>query len=154
MKRVVAFVSGVLFAVGLGISGMTHPAKVLGFLDVAGDWDPSLALVMAAGVTVNLLLFQWVLRRGAPLLAARFSLPAFTRVDRALVLGSVLFGVGWGLGGICPGPGLVDTVSGGAAVCSFVVAMLVSMAVFDASRGRWSSREAVEAEARSLKPEA
>ncbi|HEY6461597.1 MAG TPA: DUF6691 family protein, partial [Polyangiaceae bacterium] len=128
------------------VSGMTHPSKVLGFLDVAGDWDPTLALVMAAGVGVNVLFFRWALRRGAPLRATRFSLPDLTRVDRPLVVGAVLFGVGWGLCGICPGPGLVDVAGGAGPFAAFVVAMLASMAVFDASRGRWSPAVAAEPE--------
>lgn len=140
--QLVAFASGLLFAVGLGICGMTHPSKVLGFLDFAGAWDPSLAFVMAGGVAVNLVLFRWALRRGAPYLAAQFSLPARTRVDRPLVVGAAVFGVGWGLGGFCPGPAVVSAVTGAAPVIAFVVAMLASMAVFDASMGRWASRGA------------
>lgn len=141
MKRLaVAFGTGLLFALGLGISGMTHPSKVLGFLDFggipAGTWDPSLALVMGGGVLVNLVFFQLALRRGAPWLASSFSLPAPTRIDAALVGGSALFGVGWGLGGFCPGPALVSAVTGGAPVIAFVVAMLASMAIFDFSVAR------------------
>jgi len=132
VKRLaVAFVSGLLFAIGLGISGMTHPAKVLAFLDFTGDWDPSLALVMGGGVLVNLVFFQLALRRGAPILAPSFSLPRQGRIDAALVGGSALFGVGWGLGGFCPGPALVSAVTGAAPVIAFVVTMLASMALFD-----------------------
>jgi uncharacterized membrane protein YedE/YeeE len=145
VKRLaIAFVSGLLFAIGLGISGMTHPAKVLAFLDFTGDWDPSLALVMGGGVLVNLVFFQLALRRGAPLLASSFSLPSPTRIDAALVGGSALFGVGWGLGGFCPGPAIVSAVTGAAPVVAFVVAMLASMAIFDFSLARRSS--GVEAE--------
>ena len=146
-QKLVAFVSGLLFALGLGVSGMTHPTKILDFLDFTGDWDPSLALVMGAGVLVNLVFFQWVLRRGRPLLAASFGLPPFTRVDVPLVAGAAVFGVGWGLGGFCPGPALVSAVTGATPVVAFVVAMLAAMAVFDASRGRWSARAAVQPEA-------
>jgi uncharacterized membrane protein YedE/YeeE len=145
-QKLVAFASGLLFAVGLGVSGMTHPTKILDFLDFTGDWDPSLALVMGGGVLVNLVFFQWVLRRGRPLLAASFGLPPFTRVDVPLVAGAAVFGVGWGLGGFCPGPALVSAVTGATPVVAFVVAMLASMAVFDASRGRWSARAAVQPE--------
>jgi uncharacterized protein len=137
VKRLaVAYLSGLLFALGLGISGMTHPAKVLGFLDFAGAWDPSLALVMGAGVLVNLVFFQLARRRGAPLLAPSFSLPWQTRVDGSLVGGAALFGVGWGLGGFCPGPAIVSAVGGAAPVVAFVVAMLASMAAFDFARSR------------------
>lgn len=140
MKRlVVAYVSGVLFAVGLAISGMTHPSKVLAFLDFAGDWDPSLALVMGSGVLVNLVFFQLATRRGAPLLAPSFSLPAKTAVDASLLGGAALFGVGWGLGGFCPGPAIVSIVTGATPVVAFVVAMLASMGVYDWMRARASA---------------
>ena len=145
-KLVVAFASGLIFALGLGISGMTHPSKVMGFLDFAGDWDPSLALVMGSGVTVNLILFQLVIRRGAPLFAKGFSLPTPTRVDAALVGGSAIFGIGWGLGGFCPGPAIVAAVTGVAPVVAFVVAMLGTMALFDVSLGRWSAKAQATAE--------
>jgi uncharacterized membrane protein YedE/YeeE len=132
VKRLaVAFASGLIFAIGLGVSGMTHPSKVLAFLDFAGDWDPSLALVMGGGVLVNLVFFQLALRRGAPLMAPSFPKPPRDRLDAALVGGSALFGVGWGLGGFCPGPAIVSAVTGAAPVVAFVVAMLASMAIFD-----------------------
>jgi uncharacterized membrane protein YedE/YeeE len=147
VKRLaVAFASGLLFAIGLGVSGMTHPGKVLGFLDFAGDWDPSLAMVMGGGVLVNLVFFQLALRRGAPLLAPAFSLPPQSRIDAALVGGSALFGVGWGLGGFCPGPAIVSAVAGAAPVVAFVVAMLASMAIFDFVVSRAGKASAVVAE--------
>ena len=147
MKRLaVAFASGVIFAIGLGISGMTHPSKVLAFLDFGGDWDPSLALVMGGGVLVNLVFFQLALRRGAPLMAASFSVPPQARLDAALVGGSALFGVGWGLGGFCPGPAIVSAVTGAAPVVAFVVAMLASMAIFDFSLARRSPGVVAEPE--------
>lgn len=139
--KLVAFVSGLLFALGLGVSGMTHPTKILDFLDFAGTWDPSLAFVMGGGVLVNLVFFQWVLRRGRPLLAASFGLPPFTKVDVPLVAGAAIFGVGWGLGGFCPGPALVSAVTGVGSVVAFVLAMLASMALFDAARGRFSTSQ-------------
>lgn len=132
MKRLaVAYVAGLLFAVGLGVSGMTHPTKVLAFLDFAGDWDPSLALVMGSGVLVNLVAFRWAGRRGAPLLDTEFSLPGKTALDAPLVGGAAMFGVGWGLGGFCPGPALVSVVTGAAPVVAFVVAMLATMGVYE-----------------------
>lgn len=141
MKRlVVAYVSGALFSVGLAVSGMTHPSKVLAFLDVAGAWDPSLALVMGSGLLVNFIVFRRAARRGAPLFARSFSLTERTAVDASLVGGSALFGVGWGLGGFCPGPALVSVVTGATPVVAFVVAMLASMAVFDALERRAVSR--------------
>jgi hypothetical protein len=144
-RLVVAYVCGLLFAVGLGISGMTHPSKVLAFLDFTGDWDPSLALVMGSGVLVNLVFFRMATRRGAPLLAPSFSLPSKTAVDASLLGGAALFGVGWGLGGFCPGPAIVSVVTGTTPVVAFVAAMLASMGVFD-----WMEARAV---ARRLEPE-
>jgi uncharacterized membrane protein YedE/YeeE len=139
MKRLaVAFACGVLFAIGLAISGMTHPTKVLAFLDFAGAWDPSLALVMGSGVLVNVLLFRVAFRRGAPLLAPAFALPDKRAIDARLVGGAAVFGVGWGLGGFCPGPAIVSVVGGAAPVIVFVVAMLVGMALHDRVTGQRS----------------
>jgi uncharacterized protein len=143
----VAFLAGALFAVGLGVSGMTHPTKVLAFLDFAGDWDPSLAFVMGGGVLVNLAGFRWAARRGVPFLASSFSWPPAGNVDARLVLGSAVFGAGWGLGGFCPGPAIVSAVGAAAPVVAFVVAMLASMAIFDASAAPASSSSKARAEA-------
>ena len=132
MKRlVVAYTCGLLFAVGLGVAGMTHPTKVLAFLDFTGDWDPSLAFVMGGGVLVNLAVFRVAGRMRAPLFAPAFSLPTATRLDAALVGGAAIFGVGWGLGGFCPGPAVVSAAGGAAPVVAFVVAMFASMALWD-----------------------
>jgi uncharacterized protein len=139
MKRlVVAFACGALFALGLAISGMTHPSKVLAFLDFAGAWDPSLALVMAGGVLVNVLLFRVAFRRGAPLLGGTFALPQRREIDVRLVGGAAVFGVGWGLGGFCPGPAVVSMAGGAAPVIVFVVAMVVGMALHDRVAGHRS----------------
>jgi uncharacterized membrane protein YedE/YeeE len=132
MKRlVVAFACGLLFALGLAISGMTHPAKILAFLDFAGVWDPSLACVMAGGVLVNVVLFRVAFRRGSPLLASSFALPDKRAIDGRLVGGAAVFGIGWGLGGFCPGPAVVSLAGGAAPVIVFVVAMLAGMAIHD-----------------------
>jgi hypothetical protein len=139
-RLIVAYVCGVIFAVGLGLSGMTHPLKVLAFLDVTGSWDPSLAFVMVSGIVVNFVLFRVALRRGAPLFAPTFALPTATRLDAALIGGAAVFGVGWGLGGFCPGPAIVSVVTCAPSVVAFVVAMLVGMAVFDVIKSRASSR--------------
>jgi uncharacterized protein len=138
-RLIVAYLCGLVFAVGLGVSGMTHPSKVLAFLDFTGDWDPSLALVMASGVLINLVFFRIATRRGAPLLASSFALPERTAVDASLVGGAALFGVGWGLGGFCPGPAIVSVVTGATPVVAFVVAMLLAMGVFDAME-KWAWR--------------
>jgi uncharacterized membrane protein YedE/YeeE len=122
-----ALFSGLLFGAGLLVSGMTMPSKVLGFLDVAGDWDPSLAFVMVGGIGINLVLGRLLLKRAAPLFAPAFSGPTVTAIDGPLVLGAVIFGIGWGLGGYCPGPALVTAAGGGQALL-FVGAMLVGMA--------------------------
>jgi hypothetical protein len=107
-----AFGAGSLVAVGLAISGMTKPSKVVGFLDVAGPWDPSLVLVMAAAVAVTFVAYRLILRRASPIFDMKFHLPTRKDIDRRLVLGAALFGVGWGLGGFCPGPGLVAGAGG------------------------------------------
>jgi uncharacterized membrane protein YedE/YeeE len=119
---------------------MTHPSKVLAFLDVAGPWDPSLALVMGAGVLVNLVGFGLANRAGRPLLARTFGGAPLRVIDARLLGGSALFGVGWGLGGFCPGPAIVSVVGGAAPVVAFVVAMLASMALLDLATARGSSR--------------
>ncbi len=122
---------GLIFGVGLILSDMADPAKVLGFLDLAGRWDPSLAFVMAGAIAVGLVGFAIAKRRIASLLGAPILLPQSRRIDRRLILGSVLFGAGWGLAGICPGPALVLLGTGAGKAWLFVGAMLVGMAVFE-----------------------
>jgi len=124
--------SGALFAVGLALSGMTDPQRVRAFLDVTGAWDPSLALVMGGAVGVGLLLYGPTLARPRPLLDVQFHLPVKTRVDLPLLGGAVLFGVGWGLSGYCPGPALMSLVTLQPAAFLFVVPMLTGMAAFHA----------------------
>lgn len=129
-RLIVAFVTGLVFALGLALAGMTDPMKVIGFLDVAGAWDPSLAFVMGGAVLVYGLLSRFITRRDAPLLDARFFLPTRRDIDARLVAGAALFGVGWGLGGYCPGPALVSTMSFGTSALVFTAAMLTGMALF------------------------
>ena len=129
MIAAAALVSGLLFALGLGLGGMTQPAKVVGFLDVAGDWDPSLACVLAGALVVHGLLVRLVLRRSAPVLASRFVLPTRTDLDASLLAGAALFGVGWGLVGFCPGPAVTALGAGMPEAAVFVTAMLAGMAV-------------------------
>jgi uncharacterized membrane protein YedE/YeeE len=131
MPLLCAFAAGLLFGAGLLLSGMADPAKVLAFLDVAGAWDPSLLLVMAGAIGVGLLPFAWARRRRLSLLGLPMQLPASNRIDRGLLLGAVLFGVGWGLAGICPGPALVLVGSAVAEGLVFTVAMLAGMALFE-----------------------
>jgi uncharacterized protein len=123
----VAFASGLVFAFGLGLSGMTRPGKILGFLDVAGAWDPSLALVMVGAVGVHFLFVRRARRRASPWLAPRFAWPPERRIDARLLAGAALFGIGWGLAGYCPGPALVALASFGPGVLLFVSAMAVGM---------------------------
>lgn len=125
------FVSGLLFAVGLGVSGMTQPQKITEFLNFLGDWDPSLALVMVGAVSVYFLLHLVILRRSAPVFAGKFLLPTRRALDRPLLLGAALFGLGWGLVGFCPGPALVSMVTGHPAVLIFVLAMATGMYAFE-----------------------
>ena len=123
MTRAAAFAFGIVFALGLGLSGMTQPGRVMGFLDVAGDWDPTLAFVMGGAVLVGLLTFPRILRRPRPLLDDHFALPTRTAIDAPLLIGAALFGVGWGLSGYCPGPALVSLVTLSPAVLVFAASM-------------------------------
>ena len=125
IRLLTCLLSGALFGLGLAIAQMTNPLKVQNFLDVAGNWDPSLAFVMGAAVMITLVGFRLVLRRKAPLLGERFHLPTLVHVDRQLVLGAALFGCGWGLTGYCPGPALATLLSGNDEVYLFVPAMLL-----------------------------
>jgi uncharacterized membrane protein YedE/YeeE len=128
VKNVVAYACGVVFALGLGVGGMTQPGRVLAFLDVAGSWDPRLAFVMLGAIAVHAPLYRLALRRGRPLLAPVLQLPARRDVDRRLVAGAILFGVGWGMAGLCPGPALTSLASGEPVALAFVVAMLGGIA--------------------------
>ncbi|AEI61978.1 DUF6691 family protein [Corallococcus macrosporus] len=124
-----AFLSGVLFALGLGLAGMTDPANVLGFLDLAGDWDYRLAFVMGGAIAVHAALRPLIHRRARPLFAATFAALPRGRPDAPLLMGSALFGVGWGLAGYCPGPALTALASGAGQVLVFVAAMLVGFSL-------------------------
>jgi uncharacterized membrane protein YedE/YeeE len=126
-RNFAGFLTGLLFGAGLTVSGLIDPAKVAAFLDVAGAWDPRLAFVMAAAVVVTAIGYRLVLRRDQPLFESGFTLPTRRDLDRNLILGAVLFGVGWGLGGYCPGPALAGLGFGAAATVAFVAAMLVGM---------------------------
>lgn len=131
MQIVVALLAGLVFGLGLIVSGMIDPSKVLGFLDLAGMWDPSLAFVMGGAVLVGAAAFGVAGKRGHSLLGAPMRLPTATRIDRRLVLGSLAFGAGWGLAGYCPGPALASLVSGGTKPLVFTLAMLAGMALFE-----------------------
>lgn len=122
-----SFMVGLLFAAGLVVSGMTQPAKVIAFLDVFHGWDPSLALVMGGAVVVYGLAHRFIRERGSPLLEPKFYLPTRQDIDTPLVLGAALFGAGWGLGGVCPGPAIVSAGSGALPAIVFVAAMVAGM---------------------------
>ena len=123
----VSFVSGTVFALGLGISGMTRPIKVIGFLDFAGKWDASLAFVMIGAIAIYFIAFRLVRRRSTPLLAEKFSVPERKDIDRNLIVGAAIFGAGWGLGGFCPGPAITSLASGAVPVTVFVIAMVTGI---------------------------
>ncbi len=127
LRTLVALLAGTLFGLGLAISGMMNPAKVVGFLDVAGDWDPTLAFVMGGALLVTIPAFRLILGRQRPVLAYDFALPKGTALDARLLGGAALFGVGWGLSGFCPGPAVTALVTGLTPVFAFVAAMLAGM---------------------------
>ncbi|CND61348.1 gene II and x proteins [Yersinia frederiksenii] len=136
MNLLFSLMAGLIFGLGLIIAGMANPAKVLGFLDISGAWDPSLALVMAAAVVVATLGFTWAKKRKTSLLGQPIQLPMATNIDKRLIGGSLLFGIGWGLAGICPGPALVLLGAGMYKGIIFVAAMLAGMAIFSAIERR------------------
>ncbi len=137
MNTLFAFIFGLLFGIGMIVAGMANPAKVLGFLDLAGPWDPSLALVMGGAIAVGVGAFALARRRTVSLLGLAMQLPKARHIDRRLVGGNVLFGIGWGLAGICPGPGVVLLGAGMSQGAIFVVAMLAGMAAYELiERGR------------------
>lgn len=129
-RLIVALFAGALFGVGLAVSGMTNPAKIIGFLDVAGQWDPTLMFVMGGALLVTIPAFRLILGRAHPLLADGFALPTKTALDGRLLGGAALFGVGWGLSGFCPGPAVVAMVTGLLPVFAFVGAMVGGMAIY------------------------
>lgn len=130
MKSALAgFGSGALFGLGLIVAGMTKPEKVIGFLDFTGSWDPSLMFVMGGAVMVHFILFRVVRRLPTPVFDTKFHIPTRRDLDARLLIGAALFGIGWGLGGFCPGPGLVSLASGSLAPIVFVLAMTAGMLV-------------------------
>lgn len=127
MRGAAILLSGALFGLGLAVSGMVDPAKVLSFLDVLGDWDPTLILVMGAGLIVTFIGYRLAFASEKPIWDARFHLPAATRVDKRLLFGAALFGLGWGVSGVCPGPALAGLALGSPSALLFVLAMSVGM---------------------------
>ena len=136
MLNLSSFLAGLVFGLGLIVSGMANPAKVLGFLDLAGRWDPSLAFVMAGAIAVGAIAFAIARTRTASLLDAPMKLPSEQRIDRRLLAGALVFGVGWGIAGFCPGPALVAIGMGSTKAVVFVVAMLAGMGIFQIAEKR------------------
>ena len=136
MQILISLLVGLVFGLGLIVSGMTDPARVLGFLDLAGLWNPSLAFVMGGAIAVALPAFVVAARRQRTLTGAPLQLPTATRIDRRLVLGALAFGAGWGLAGLCPGPALALIATGNGKVLVFVASMLAGMGIFEVVE-RW-----------------
>lgn len=130
MKSLIAFIVGLIFALGLGISGMTQTHVVRGFLDVLGDWNYSLIGVMGGAILVHSILFYFIKKKNSPVLDSKFHLPTRKDLDWRLLTGAALFGLGWGWAGICPGPGIVGMTSGNINFVIFIVFMLVGMGIF------------------------
>jgi uncharacterized membrane protein YedE/YeeE len=139
MSILLNLAAGLIFGLGLVISGMANPAKVLNFLDVAGNWDPSLAFVMLGAIAVTATGFQFVLRRPKPLLEQSFHLPGQSSIDRPLVVGSAIFGLGWGLFGFCPGPAITSLGLAATGTLVFVPMMLIGIAAAALIRKRLGS---------------
>jgi uncharacterized protein len=147
MRNFLSFAVGLLFGVGLCLSGMTRPDKVLGFLDLAGAWDPSLAFVMGGALVVGFAAFGFAKKRQGDLFGSPIALPGRSALDRPLVVGSLIFGVGWGLAGVCPGPGVVDIGFFEPRALVFVAAMAIGMVIHKIADFRCSSPRVVEQDA-------
>jgi uncharacterized protein len=152
LQVLLAFSAGALFAVGLALAGMTKPDKVMSFLDLTGAWDPSLGFVMLGAVVVYFFANQLALRLGASFAGTRFQLPTRRDIDAKLVGGAALFGVGWGLAGYCPGPGIASLGAGSAAAITFVVAMSIGMLLFAGLQRLRQARNASAAETAKQAP--
>jgi len=144
-QNIVALATGLLFGAGLVVSGMTKPEKVIGFLDVLGLFDASLVFVMAGAIAVHWMAYRWKKGRTTPLFDSKFLVPTRRDIDAKLLLGALIFGAGWGLGGYCPGPGIVSLAGGGLSALTFVVAMLIGMFAT-------AKFEAMVARKRSMRP--
>ena len=130
MKNLIALITGILFALGLGISGMTQTHVVKGFLDLFGSWNPSLVGVMVGAIAINAIVYQLIKNKSRPLLGDKFYLPTSKHLDKNLIIGAAIFGLGWGWAGICPGPGIVSLASGKMEFMVFVGSMIAGMYLF------------------------
>lgn len=131
MQIITVFLAGLIFGLGLILSGMTNPAKVIGFLDIFGQWDPSLALVMMGAIFINAIAFHFTNNRQQSVSERPLAVSATQKIDAKLIIGSLIFGLGWGLAGYCPGPALVSLLQGGWQPIIFVAAMLAGMLIFE-----------------------
>lgn len=131
MRNLIALVSGLLFSLGLGLSGMMSPKKVLGFLDITRNWDPSLGLVMGGALLVTFFSFPLILKRKSPFFDQSFSLPTLKQITPSLIIGSAMFGIGWGLIGLCPGPAIANLLSGNLQALLFALLMVGAMVITD-----------------------
>ena len=127
MRIASSFIVGLVFGLGLVVSQMVNPAKIVGFLDIAGNWDPSLLIVMSSALVTTFLGYKFILGREKPVLEAAFQIPTKTIIDRPLLVGASIFGIGWGLSGLCPGPGISAAAVGGVAPWAYLAAMLAGM---------------------------
>ena len=140
MQTILVFLSGLVFGIGLIISGMSNPAKVIHFLDIAGNWDPSLAFVMLGAIPVAMLGFRWVEKSGQTAFRDSLHLPGTKQINKSLVLGGFVFGAGWAIAGFCPGPALVALGAGYGKALVFVLAMLAGMLIHDRVFKRFEAR--------------
>ena len=145
MASFFALLAGAVFGIGLIVSGMADPRKVIGFLDLAGPWDPSLAFVMGGAIAIGAPTFAFMRRRKASLLGLQLKMPTSSELDRPLIAGSLLFGIGWGVAGFCPGPALVALGMGEHKAIVFVAAMLAGMGLFELLQRRGAQRQASNA---------
>ncbi len=150
MPIISSILAGMIFGAGLALSDMVNPARVLNFLDIAGNWDPTLIFVMASGLAVTTLGYSVVFRRRSPVFADKFNLPTQRQIDLPLVGGAALFGVGWGLAGICPGPALTDLAILEPKVLLFVAAMLIGMILASIWRDRLSATKVLRQSSKQI----
>jgi len=127
MSNIISLISGIVFAIGLGVSGMVNPQKVIGFLDIFGSWDYALAFVMGGAVLVNLITFKLISKQGKPVYEKDFNIPTSKLIDKKLIIGAIMFGAGWGILGMCPGPAIVNIVQLDSVVFTFIGSMIVGM---------------------------
>ena len=131
MKLLVSFFSGIIFSIGLGLAGMLQPSKIIGFLDIFGDWDPSLIFVMIGAIAVHSLAYSFARKKKSPVFDPKFYIPTRKDINGRLIGGAILFGMGWGISGYCPGPGIASLASVHPSSLVFVLSMLVGMIVFN-----------------------